>query len=68
MRTLAIVLCLACAAVPGAGGAVSFSVKPSAASTDGKVRIAFAVSGPSDVEVAVLAADGNVFMTTEKEP
>lgn len=42
-------------------GEVGFTVKPSAIRTrDGKVEITFAVSAPTDVEVAVLASDGKV--------
>jgi hypothetical protein len=38
----------------------SFSVKPTVAKVGDKVKIDFAVSGPTDVEVAVLAAEGKV--------
>jgi DNA-binding beta-propeller fold protein YncE len=41
-------------------GEVSFTTKPAAAKTGDKVKIAFTVAAPTDVEVAVLAADGQV--------
>ncbi|MCY3024217.1 MAG: hypothetical protein NTW87_35015, partial [Planctomycetota bacterium] len=41
-------------------GEVSFSAKPTAAKEGDKVKIAFAVAAPTDVEVTVLAADGQV--------
>lgn len=43
-----------------AAGEVSFSTQPTAAGDGGKVKIAFALASPADVEVAVLAADGKV--------
>jgi len=41
-------------------GEASFSAKPSTAKDGDKVKISFAVAGPTDVEVAVLGADGKV--------
>jgi hypothetical protein len=41
-------------------GEVSFSAKPSATKDGDKVKIAFTLSAPTDVEVAVLGADGKV--------
>ncbi len=38
---------------------VSFAAKPTATKADGKVRITFALSGRTDVEVTVLDAKGN---------
>ncbi|MCX7804344.1 MAG: hypothetical protein N3A38_04045 [Planctomycetota bacterium] len=43
-----------------AAGEVSFSAKPSAAKEGDGAKISFAVSAPTDVEVAVLDAKGNV--------
>jgi hypothetical protein len=56
--TLAGILVLACAAAPA--GEASFSTKPTATKDGDKVKIGFAVGGPTDVEVAVLGADGKV--------
>jgi len=48
-------------AAPAAfGGEVSFTVKPTAAKDGDKVKVSFTVSAPTDVEVAVLGADGKV--------
>jgi DNA-binding beta-propeller fold protein YncE len=41
-------------------GEVSFNTKPAATRDGDKVKIGFAVSVPTDVEVAVLSADGKV--------
>jgi hypothetical protein len=41
-------------------GNVTFAVKPAAAKVGDQVKISFAVSAPTDVEVAVLNADGKV--------
>jgi hypothetical protein len=43
-----------------AAGEVQFSSKPAAAKAGDKVKITFSVSGPTDVEVAVLGRDGKV--------
>jgi len=43
-----------------AAGEVSFSTKPTAAKDGGRTKLSFAVAAPCDVEVAVLAADGQV--------
>ena len=53
-------LLLFAAASIAAAGEISFSTKPTATRDGGKVKIAFAVAAPTDVEVAVLAADGQV--------
>jgi hypothetical protein len=60
-------LCL-CASVPmcllptttASAGEVQFAAKPAAAKAGDGAKITFAVSAPTDVEVAVLAADGKV--------
>ena len=51
---------LAMLAVPTAevAGGVAFAKKPSAERIGGKVKISFAVSAPTDVEVAILDARG----------
>jgi hypothetical protein len=46
--------------VAARAGEVSFSAKPSVAKDGDKVKISFAVSAATDVEVAVLAADGKM--------
>jgi hypothetical protein len=43
-----------------ARGEVRFSSRPKAISDGGKASVSFAVSGPTDVEVTVLSADGKV--------
>jgi len=53
---VAVVLC----AVPACGGDAQFSAKPSAEKAGDKVKIAFTLAAPTDVEVAVLGADGKV--------
>jgi DNA-binding beta-propeller fold protein YncE len=50
----------AIAAVTALGGEVSYSTKPTASRNGEKTKIDFAVSAPTDVEVAVLGADGAV--------
>ncbi|MHC4916617.1 MAG: hypothetical protein ACYTGB_14105 [Planctomycetota bacterium] len=42
------------------GGEVKFTTKPSAKKAGGKTVISFAVSAPTDAEVAILGADGKV--------
>lgn len=42
------------------GGDVSFTAKPTAVKDGDRIQIAFAVAAPTDVEVAVLDADGRV--------
>ena len=60
MRIAAFVLGpLLCGAL-AAGGEATFSAKPTAARDGDKVKISFAAATPTDVEVAVLAADGKV--------
>ena len=67
-RSIAMALFLAASGGPVRGGEASFSAKPtalkagdpSAGSGQGAVKIAFAVSAPTDVEVAVLDAQGKV--------
>jgi hypothetical protein len=53
----AVGLCLALSGALSAGE-VAFTAKPTATKDGGKVKIAFAVSAPTDVEVAVLDAAG----------
>ena len=48
------------ATVAGRQEAVQFTVGPKAVTADGQVKITFAVSAPTDVEVAVLDARGEV--------
>jgi len=60
MRIVAFVLGLSLCGALAAGGEVVFSAKPAAARDGDKVRISFAAAAPTDVEVAVLAADGKV--------
>jgi hypothetical protein len=47
-------------AAMGPAGEVAFTAKPAAARDGDKVKITFAVSGPTDVEVAILGSDGKV--------
>jgi len=58
-KLLSVVMVLAGPAL-AAGGEAAFSAKPSAVKDGDKVKIAFAVAAPTDVEVAVLGADGKV--------
>ncbi len=51
-------LCLSC--VLASAGEASFSSKPAAAKDGDKVKIAFTLAAPTDVEVAVLDAQGKV--------
>ena len=51
---------LALAAVALAGEEVKFATNPTAARDGVRVKIAFTVAAPTDVEVAVLGADGKV--------
>jgi hypothetical protein len=44
----------------GWAGEASFSARPTVTKAGGKWKIGFAVAAPTDVEVAVLAADGRV--------
>ncbi len=54
-------LSAAAAATPaGEPGKAAFTSKPAASRAGKEVRIRFAVSAPTDVEVAILAADGKV--------
>ncbi|MCX7804443.1 MAG: hypothetical protein N3A38_04550 [Planctomycetota bacterium] len=56
---VATLLCwMAC--VVTAAGEVSFARRPAVAKDGEKIRISFAVSAPTDVEVAVVDKDGNV--------
>jgi len=57
LLTVPIALCFGALAF---SGEIQFSAKPTAAKDGDKVKIAFAVSGPTDVEVAVLNAQGKV--------
>jgi hypothetical protein len=47
------------ASSPAVGGDAAFSVKPTATAAGDGVKIAFTISAPTDVEVAVLDAAGN---------
>ena len=61
MRALSTaILAILAAASAAAGGEVSFSAKPTAVRDGDKVKITFSVAVPTDVEVAVLGADGKV--------
>ncbi|HOX07377.1 MAG TPA: hypothetical protein PK280_13325 [Planctomycetota bacterium] len=61
MKTLMAVFgCMMLCAVCSAAGEASFTAKPTAAKDGDKVKIAFTVSAPTDVEVAVLGADGKI--------
>jgi len=60
MRTTTTVLILLACSAPAARADVAFSEKPRAERAGDSVQIRFAVSGPTDVEVAVLDAGGNV--------
>ena len=57
---LAVPLVLAAAAFGAASGEAALAGKPVVSREGEKVKIAFAVAAPTDVEVAVLAADGKV--------
>ncbi|MCG3179999.1 MAG: hypothetical protein BIFFINMI_02353 [Phycisphaerae bacterium] len=52
-------LCL-CSAAAAWGAGISFAVKPQASQQGDRTTIRFAVSGPTDVEVAILDAGGKV--------
>ena len=52
--------CLLLIAGLASAGEVSFSAKPTATKAGDGLKIAFTVSAPTDVEVAVLSADGKV--------
>ncbi|HOX04810.1 MAG TPA: hypothetical protein PK280_00295 [Planctomycetota bacterium] len=58
-RSLPIAAALILAGLASAGE-ISFSAKPTASKDGDKVKIAFTVAAPTDVEVAVLGADGKV--------
>jgi hypothetical protein len=60
MKTASITLGMLLAGAWAAAGEVSFATKPAAAKDGDKIKIAFAVSAPADVEVAVLGAEGKV--------
>lgn len=61
MRALAMLIVGLLGAVLRAEAAdVSFAVKPACATVGGGAKVSFAVSGPTDVEVAVLDGQGNV--------
>jgi len=59
-RTLTVLLTLVALAGTCLAGDVGFSAKPSAEKAGDMVKISFAVAAPTDVEVAVLGADGKV--------
>ena len=56
--TSVLVLLLACGLATS--GEVAFTAGPAASRSDGKAKVAFAVSAPTDVEVAILDAKGTV--------
>jgi len=58
--TLAYAFACLLAAAAASAGEVTFSAKPAAAKAGDGAKITFAVSAPTDVEVAVLGADGKV--------
>jgi DNA-binding beta-propeller fold protein YncE len=61
MRAQAVVLALVVTgALAAAGEEARFAVTPAVTRDGDKVKIAFAVAAPADVEVAVLGADGKV--------
>jgi DNA-binding beta-propeller fold protein YncE len=60
MKLSATLIVLLSAASPALAGEVKFTTKPTASKADGKVKISFTVSVPTDVEVAVLNAKGEV--------
>ncbi len=56
-------LCLCASAplcLPATAGEAAFSAKPAATKDGDKVKVAFTLAAPTDVEVAVLGADGKV--------
>ena len=57
MRAFVVALCLSLAG-PLAGGQAAFTAPPKASRDGAGARVSFAVSGPTDVEVAVLDAGG----------
>jgi len=60
MRANCILAALLMTASVAPAGEVKFSTKPTSAKAGGKVKIAFAVSGKTDVEVSILEAKGKV--------
>ena len=60
MRTVILFLAFAAAAFPALAGEASFSAKPSVTRAGDKLSIGFAVGASTDVEVAILSADGKV--------
>jgi hypothetical protein len=55
-----VVIAFVAAAPAATGGEAALAGKPVVSRDGGKVKIAFAVAAPTDIEVAVLAADGKV--------
>jgi DNA-binding beta-propeller fold protein YncE len=60
MRIAVLALCLLLAATAAFGAEVVFTKAPAATTADGKTTVTFAVSAPTDVEVAILDAKGKV--------
>ncbi|MHC4917387.1 MAG: hypothetical protein ACYTGB_18065, partial [Planctomycetota bacterium] len=60
MRRTALALTLALLSAHALAGEVGFSTPPTAKKTDGKIAVAFAVAGKTDVELAILDAKGQV--------
>jgi hypothetical protein len=60
MRLIACWLAGLAALGPAAAGEPVFAAKPTATKDGDKIKIGFAVSAPTDVEVAILGADGKV--------
>ncbi|MBM4043201.1 MAG: hypothetical protein FJ290_32335, partial [Planctomycetes bacterium] len=59
-RAMTFLIALVAALSPTLAGEVSFSAKPTVAMAGDKARIAFMVSAPTDVEVAILDAQGRI--------
>ena len=61
MKAAALAACLlVVGCLVSAAGEATFAAKPSATKDGDKVKVSFAVSAPTDVEVAVLSGDGKV--------
>ncbi|MBM4042892.1 MAG: hypothetical protein FJ290_30755, partial [Planctomycetes bacterium] len=60
IRATAFLIALVAALSPTLAGEASFSAKPTVALAGDKMKIAFAASAPTDVEVAILDAQGRI--------
>jgi hypothetical protein len=60
MRALYLALACFAAGTLASAGEVKFTSKPTASKANGKVKISFTVSAPTDVEVAILDARGKI--------